>query len=240
MIISLYNDSTISAKVKIKGYSDMIINPSDKTKVELHNSDIFKIQIRSNKESYKMKKIVGYCLIINVEYDLSGISDGTEIIIKREMIMVGADIHYDRFFLVGVDKAKILSEKISIIDENKIIKRYKVDFWKHIFIYNLIDNIFSIILITILIFMGISMARFFGIYFFLVYILLTYLAIVIYSWIIKIIIQKLFSRFIYKKKEDLDIYISKKNFYLYFQEDFINNYYSNLDREPYLPGKIEY
>ena len=236
MIINLVNNSSITTIVKIEDLPEKVIQPYESISIELGILDNFKLIIAHNYESSSKKN---YNLVLESKYRISEVIDGEVFYITREKINVSYLINYDRFFLAST-KSRCTLENNNVIGEKNIKKEYTKDFWKENLIFELIFNVYPIIIFLVLCYYGISISKILGLVFALIYFPISYLLVVSFVWIIRYVVAMIFKPLNDGKIENADIYLKKKYFYKYFEEDFIKNYYSLPLREPFIPGKIEF
>ncbi len=203
----------------------VFLQPFEKKLITRNDLDSIKILAKRNCESTKKSAI--YHLVIETEYVFSDVSDNTTFIITREKIQFSLNASYDRLFLQS-SNAKIISEKHKILAEDKIKKTFKKSRFGE-FVFDTL--MFSPALLVALILAGISLTFIWGWIITIIYFPLAFLFVGILNWLIDKLCIAIGKKVLKTEDENIE-------FYKYFENDFINNYYSNANRTPFM-GNIE-
>lgn len=203
----------------------VFLQPFETKPIARNDSDVIKILAKRDCESIKKSSM--YHLVIETEYLFSVVSEGAAFTINREKIRFSLMAYYDRLFL-WTTNVKYVSETYKILAEDKIKKTFDKS--------QLFEFIFDAVmaspgLIIVLLLVGISLTFIWGWRIAVVYFPLAFLFIGALNWLTdklwNLIGEKAF------KMED-----EKMEFYRYFENDFIKNYYSDIERTPFM-GKVE-
>lgn len=203
----------------------VFLQPFETKPITRNDSNVIKISAKRDCESTKKSSI--YHLVIETEYLFSGVCDRATFTINREKIRFSLSASYDRLF-IWTTIANCISETHRIVAEEKIKKVFNKSRLGE-FIFDSIMTSFR--LIIILIFVGISLTFIWGWSIAVVYFPLAFLFIGALNWLID-----KFWRTIGKKAFKMED--EKTEFYNYFENDFIYNYYSDVSRTPFM-GNVE-
>ena len=237
MTIHFNNKSSHTAVLTVDDDEQMFLRPFETATVVRKDSDVIKTVVKCNgesavsKEKFNSKSIVKttvYHLEIETEYFFSGISEGEIFTISHERIRFSRNAAYNRLFLFATN-ASYHSEAHKVISEKKIKKAFNKPRLMDIFIFDLLFA--SPGLSVVLLVVGISLTFIWGKRLAFVYFPIAYLFLVSFNWLIGRLVEVVFKRAF--KVDD-----EKKEFYSYFGNEFIKNYYSNTERTPFV-GEIE-
>ena len=165
--------------------------------------------------------------MIETEYHFSGVFDGAVFTIIREKIRFSLNATYDRLFLQAAN-VSYHSETHKVVSEEEIKKVFNKS--------RLFDFIFDTFmaspgLIIILLLAGISLTFIWGWRIAVIYFPLAFLFIGALNWLTDKI-GEMIGKKAFKMEDE------KTDFYNYFENDFINNYYSDINRTPFM-GNVE-
>lgn len=228
MTIYFVNHSRHILVLNIDDGEPIFLQPFETMPIVRKESDTIVVSLKRNCESYAEKRKTIYHLILETKYCFSGVYDGEAFTISREKIQFSLNAYYDRLFLFA-SNATYLSENHRVFGEEKVKKTFsKVGLSDLLF-----DTfIFSPGALIVLIIIGIVLTLNWGWKFAIVYFPLALVGAVIITRLISgsvdVIGNKVFN-----------IEDEKKEFYSYFLNDYIKNYYSNSQRTPFYKGKIE-
>lgn len=194
--------------------------------ISCENSEIVEVSVRRNCES--MKKSNMYHLIVETKFCLLNVLDGENFHITREKIRFSLNAFYDRLFLIPKN-AIVLSENYKIVSEDKIKQVFNKSKKIHMFLTGPLSMLTSKYILILM--AGIGLTFIWGWKFAAVFFPTAYLIVFMMSWLIDKFWSKAEKKFF--KFED-----EKEEFYSYFEDNYIRNYYSNINRKPYM-GKIE-
>lgn len=203
----------------------VFLQPFETKSIARNNTDIIKVLAKRDCESIKKSSM--YHLVIETEYLFSDVSDGATFMVTREKIQFSLKASYDRLFLCATN-ANYLSETHKILTEDKIKKAFNRSL--------IIDFIFDTVilspkLIIVLLLAGISLTFIWGWRIAVLYFPLAFLFIGALNWLID-----KFWRVIGKRAFKIED--EKTEFYKCFENDFIKNYYSDMNRTPFM-GNVE-
>lgn len=227
MNITFINSCNHSIALKIDDTVSVCLQPRETTSVTRQDAETMKLTACRTSESVKIKSV--YHLVIETEYVFFNVSANDTFYITREKIQFSPNASYDRLF---VQPSIAATEKISEnhrISAEEQMKRIFAKEMRGDFIFD--TFLFSSTLIIFLTGIGIRLTSLFGWKVALVYFPLEILFVVA----LNLLIDKLWrgvSKKVFKVDDD------KTEFYRYFENEFITDYYSNADRTPYM-GHIE-
>ena len=159
---------------------------------------------------------------------MDGITDGDTFFLSHEKIRAAQEIYYDKIFLKSLKKDDIFPSNHVIYAEDKVKKEYKREKLLDILFWNwFIEWTGGVLVLGIL---GIILTIKFGWRIGVIYFPASYLSLVLFSYFLDVIVKKFFKKCLH--------FDEKEDFYSYFECDFLNYYYSQSSREPFL-GEIE-
>ena len=227
MNITFINGCNHEIALKIDDTVSVCLQPRETTSVTRQDAETMKLTVCRTSESVKIKSV--YHLVIETEYVFFNVSDNETFYITREKIRFSLNASYDRLFVQpSIAATEKISENYRIPDEEQM-KRIFAKEMRGNFIF---DTIWAFLaLIIFLTGIGIRLTSLFGWKVALVYFPLAILFVIA----LNLLIDKLWrgaSKKVFKVDDD------KTEFYRYFENEFITDYYSNADRTPYM-GHIE-
>lgn len=221
------NHSQYVALISIESKSFFEIQPHSYVNVPAPNGKNIKIQIQRNVGSYK--KSNKFVLELSSVYCFENICDGDELNISSEKIRIDCDnVYYERMFLYNSRNVNF-TEKISVIDEEKIKRKYQITKLISFLFFKPIELIPQVVIFSVL--LGVVLVWKIGWNAFPIYLLVSYLLLLLLVLIIQKITNGLF-------KHTRKTAEHKNIFYNYCESDKIGQYYSNPHRVAFL-GEIE-
>lgn len=203
----------------------IFLQPFETKSICRKDSDVIKILAKCDCESAKKSSI--YHLVIETEYLFSGVSDGATVAITREKIRFSLRASYSRLFLRATN-TNCLSETHRVVAEDKIKKMFNKSL-RNDFIFD--SLMASLKLILVLLLVGISLTSIWGWRIAVIYFPLAALFVCTLNWLNNKLCRRI-------EKKAFKIEDEKTEFYNFFENDFIKNYYSDMNRTPFM-GKIE-
>lgn len=162
-----------------------------------------------------------YNLVLKTQYIFNNISNFQEFSITHEKIRFSIETSYERLFITSENVSCSL-ETSSVYDEEYIKKRFDKNQKLRFLIQPFECNPTFIIL---LLFIGVVLSYFWGVSFAILYYPIICFLIYFGNWIFNIIFNKVF------KNED------KKEFYEFCTCNYIDSYFSNSNREPFMNNR---
>ena len=226
MYINFVNLCSQNVIVNIHSGECIKIPQKHTVRLQYKNSDEIKISVRCEKSSYVKKS--KYNFVIKTTYIFQNEYDDIILEITREKVRVENYIYYDRLFL-ATDKYTLLPESYAVCEQEVLKKYFRNSQMLDAFI---LAPIFTgTKLFFALLLFGIVFTRYFGWKFAMFYFPISYLFVVI----IGLVSEKFADLFFKKAFNGVD---DKAEFYNFFENNFIKEYYSNPNRTPY-HGEIE-
>lgn len=224
MQIYLINQNHYPVVIELKNKEMILLDAFQNKKIEIFE-DVFEITLKHSYESYIPKNSTILHLVINSKYRIANIHNGEKFYISREKMRISFDVYYDRLFL-STRKALITDEAHIISSEEKIRKYVKKRVTINRFLIAPFEQSTGLLIIGIII--GCVLSYFIGLKFAILYFPVLHLFLVLFNWTIDS-----FWDLVGKK-----VFNEKNHFDLYFEDEFIKNFYSNPCREPFM-GSIE-
>lgn len=209
----------------------IFLQPYETIPIVRNDSDVIKVLVKRNCDSYIYKHVMKspmYHLVIESEIIFSGVSDGEVFNISREKIQFDLQSYYDRLFVLP-NNAVNYTETHKIVAAEKIKTAYKKSHLRYIILFVPLEYtpmaVFWVFIGSIVtkVIWGWTVSI---IFFLTAYLILIFLNVFLASLTNKIL-KKLF------KFNSPD-----KDFYNYFENEYIKNYYADTKREPFF-GNIE-
>jgi ABC-type multidrug transport system fused ATPase/permease subunit len=226
MKVCFANHSRHIIAITVDDDSSVLLQPFENIALVRKDSDTIKILAGRNCES--MKKSATYHLVIETEYIISNITDGMVFNIEREKIRFCIDAFYDRLFLKS-SNALILSEKHKVRTEERMKAAFNKSNLIRMFLTGPLESLTELFVLMLI--AGIVLAFFLGWKFFVGYFSISYLILIVFNFLLDKFCETIFKK-VFKTKH------KKKEFYDYFEEEFIRNYYADANRIPFI-GSVE-
>lgn len=234
MTITFTNRSRHVVLLRVDDGELIVLQPYVPTPVVSKESVVVKAAVRREGSSYsKMWSFSepSYHLLLETEYELSGVPDGERIDVTREKIRVSPDAAYDRLFL-RPGTAVCLSKTHRVVGEEEIKRAFVRGHW----VECLLLKPFLLLFIesfpyTIPLVVGGIVAAIFWKWQYVAAIFLAIYLLVLGGNVLEDAISS-------KLDRESSWKYAKEEFYQLFQPVFLQQYYANNDREPY-SGKVE-
>lgn len=201
--------------------------PYETRRISSLEADNMTLVVKIDGESEAVKEKSYYKLLVETKYIFANLEENTEFFITRERTPFAVTASYDRLFLRS-SSGQCIGETHRIVDEPKIKEVFESKQKREA----LLDAVMSSPFLTVaVIILPILLALCWGWKIGLIAFLL-----LLAFWGIVNILSNLFTDGILAKL--VGIPSDKREFYRYFESDFIGNYYSTAKREP-LYGEVE-
>lgn len=231
MTLYFTNYSSRVICLNINGGEWFFLQPRQTMPITQLDESTIKVVIKGDCESYVSKSVLKskmYHLAIESEYILSNVNSGDMFSVTREKIQFSGNTFYDRLFLFA-ENITVISETNRVLGDEKIKRAFNKSWLIYVFLTGSLATL-SGGFIT-LSFVGLVLLFFFGWKFFALYFVSLYVFLIAANWII----DKIWCAI---GKKGFNMKDEKKEFYSYFEKEYITNYYSTSDRVPYM-GDVE-
>lgn len=225
MTVSFTNHCRYVILLDIDGGESITVCPFETRSVIRPSEKDMRVLVKRDRESKKESYM--YHLILETEYLFTQVPDGAAFTVSREKIQFSLIATYDRLF-INCDDAVAVSESHKVLSEEPMKKAFKKSRVTDFLLESLLS---SIGLIIVLLLVGISLTFIGGWKIAAIYFPLAVLLLLLINWIIDKGTNKAVNRLFQTEDETAD-------FYHYFENDFIQSYYSDVNRVPY-KGTIE-
>lgn len=213
MTIIFHNSCKYSVILNVNTESPIVLESNEKKAITQSDLSSIKVFIRRNCNSKKEASM--YYLILGVEYIFSNVSDGEMFVITREKIQISLNTFYDRLFLAPTN-ACCSSSTYKIMGEKEIKRIYKKTLRSDSFFEMTLDLIG---LIIILLLVGIVLLFAYGWKVAIIFCFIALLFVFALGCLINMV-WKIVEKNIFKFPSE------KEEFYNFFKNDFIENFYS--------------
>lgn len=224
MIVYLNNTCGAFVEVCINNTLNILMKPHGNNSITCDSTDDIIISVRPRKKS-KFKGGI-YNLILESKYVFCNTSENIELFIAREKIRVSLNVSYERMFLSS-PKSDPVSEVTRVTDEDRMKKRFSRSRIAEL-MWGPLENLTSGSIVLFV--AGIVLAYFVNWKLIFLYYPCAYAFLFLVNWIIDVAWNSFA-----KKTFKID---DKEDFYRYFDSDYIAEYYSQIDREPFM-GRVE-
>ena len=224
MNIEFFNNSNKTVLVSIASKSFTKIEPHNRIFMSCEETKFISVKVCEPSHIEKGK----YVLSIETKYCFDNLNENVIFTITREKIRVGADVYFERLFIIP-DKDICFIEEFSVPDAEEMKKLFKKKRRKQILLIRPLEYFTGLVLISLVLFFF-ALKRIGLIYTILCY-MCVYIFMVCLSCIVEWFWNAVFKK-VFKAKSEKD------KFYNYFDNSFIFNYYSNSNREPFI-GEVE-
>lgn len=225
MTVEFLNNCSQFVRVTVEG-KRITIPPKHCVSIEgiTKSNFTFTVQCETRSRFYK-----GKC-VLNIEtvYNCESINDDSTFVITREKSRIGSNVYFERL-LVSLNHEECNLESCDIPDEIMIKRLFNK---RKLFRFFFVDPLEYLCgLAVVLVIVGVILSYVFGWKCAVVYFPVSYLLLLTINWCIEKMCNVIFKKG-FRMDDD------KTEFYSFFENDFITNYYSNPNREPYM-GEIE-
>lgn len=231
MTVHFTNHSSHIVILSIDDGEPIFLQPFKTIQVVRNKSDAIKVLVKRSGESFISKGIIKgtmYHLVIETEYHFFDVCDGEVFDITREKIRFSMNAFYDRMFLSATN-ASFVSETHKVLTEEKIKKAFNKSWLIELLLVGPLDKLTGVFILSLIV--GIVLMFSWGWKVSIAFFTVAYLLLVIVNWLMDkfwgLIVKKAF------KIED-----KKKEFYDYFNNEFIKCYYADVERTPFI-GNVE-
>ena len=224
MVIYLKNSCGSWIDACFNNTKSIAIGPYENKRLVLQNVKDFTLLICLRKKNSVKDNI--YNLILESKYVFCNVSDDIDLSITREKIRVSLNVSYERVF-VNTSRGCIASETTSVKDENNIKKRYERDRFCEL-LYGPLEHFPGLSLVMFIV--GIFLAWLTDWRWIFLYYPFAYACLFVLHWLVDVF----WNSFI-KKTLKMD---RREEFYRSFELDYILQYYSQINREPFM-GQVD-
>lgn len=234
MNITFKNQCNHFVVINIDDTEPMLLHPFETKTISRKGCDI--VKIRANRNSESRRSEYTFDLVVETEYIFSEVANNAVFTIIREKIRFSENATYDRIF-VSSQNAQKETENYRILSEDEIKKAFKKEEHSLLFLDVILEPKLTILLIVV----GLAILLNFGWKIAVLYIpfavvfLLSYIRLA--DKAAEVISVKAFNK-LFKRNDKTE----KKEFYEYFENDYITAYYASPNRTPWTenPKDIEF
>ena len=221
MLVEFLNNCSQYVNININGKT-MIVPPN--TLIPMENIETpklyFSIKCENSSRIYKGK----YILNIETSYNLENLNEAITFTITREKTRVGSNVYFERLFVFANGK-ECIAESYNIPDETTIKKVFSKKRIVRFFLFDPLEYLTG--LVVLLTFVGVLLTCILGWKCAVVYFPIAYLILLFINLCSEKFINTVF-------KKGFGAENVKTEFYSFFENGFVEKYYSDPNSEPFM------